>query len=48
VPDIAPDVLLDGHRREMLPSARDESGKGVYIATLSLVGGCEIDPQPRY
>jgi hypothetical protein len=47
IPDMVRDVQYDGDRRDLVSSVRDENGRLLYVAALSLVGGWEIDPPPR-
>lgn len=48
LPDMVREVLPDGDRREFAVCVRDEVGKVIYSASLTLAGawreGCRTDP----
>ena len=47
IPDILRDVQFDDDRRDIVSSVRDENGRLLYTAALSLEGGWQIEPPPK-
>ena len=46
LPDMARDKMPDGDCRTFRATVRDENGQEIYTATLTLVGGWKVTPQP--
>ena len=47
IPDIVRDMRLDGDRRDIVSSVRDESGEVMFTATLSLAAEWKVEPPSK-
>ena len=46
LPDMAHDKLPNGDHRTFTSTVRDETGREIYAATLTLVGEWKVSPPP--